>query len=104
MEVIDVFSQIFNANWLYPVLVIIVSTVISYFKPYQRLYNGCKKVKLYFMNQLLIYGNLKEILLARFSNKERLNKIGVLATSFHRVKDIPRNLVKKDYSSFGFRL
>ena len=97
MEVIDVFSQIFNANWLYPVLVIIVSTVISYFKPYQRLYNGCKKVKLYFMNQLLIYGNLKEILLARFSNKERLNKIGVLATSFHRVKDIPRNLVKKDY-------
>ena len=97
MEVIDVFSQIFNVNWLYPVLVIIVSTVISYFKPYQRLYNGCKKVKLYFMNQLLIYGNLKEILLARFSNKERLNKIGVLATSFHRVKDIPRNLVKKDY-------
>ena len=39
------------------------------------------------------------MLLARFSNKERLNKnkIGILATSFHRVKDIPRNLVKKDY-------
>lgn len=98
MEIIDAFLSIFKSNWIYPVLVIIISVVISYIKPYERwLYNGYKEVKLYFMNQLLIYGNLKEMLLARFSNKEILNDIGVLATNFHGVKDIPRNLVKKDY-------
>ncbi len=82
---------------LYFIFVSIVSFCIPLLKPWTHFYNCIKRAKLRAMNEILINGNWKELLLSKFRKKEKIGHIGILQTDIKKVKDIPRNTVKKDF-------
>ena len=93
----EILLQFFEMNSLYSILLIALPVVIPFCKPCERSYDVYKMIKLSYLNLILIHGSLKNALLAKFSKKEKLGNIGILATHFAEVKDIPKNLVHKDY-------
>ena len=82
---------------LYFIFVFIVSFGIPQLEPWTYFYNCIKSAKLRAMNEILINGNLKELVLSKFRKKEKIGHIGILQTDIKKVKDIPRNTVKKDF-------